>query len=99
LFAQLAIAVGFMSPLLCLSLPARAQPSSEPSATSEQRIDQLTEQVEELRSLVLKLENRVEALQAASRRGRLHHRHDRPGGCVSGRLDDRPHPLNTSARK
>jgi hypothetical protein len=66
LFAHLAIAVGFTSSLLCLSLPARAQPSSADSATSAQRIDQLTRQVEELRSLVLKLENQVEALQAAS---------------------------------
>jgi hypothetical protein len=66
LFAHLAIAIGCMPSLLCLSLPARAQPSSAGSATSEQRIDQLTKQVEELRSLVLKLENRVAALQAAS---------------------------------
>jgi outer membrane murein-binding lipoprotein Lpp len=65
LFVRLAVAVTLVPSLLCLSLPARAQPSAG-SATSEQRIDQLTKQVEELRSLVLKLENRVEALQAAS---------------------------------
>jgi len=65
-FTHLAIAVGFIPFLLCQSLPARAQTSSAGSATAEQRIDQLTKQVEELRGLVLKLEDRVAALQAAS---------------------------------